>query len=88
MTKNDKIGAIVLGVALFGGLFYVIYSSIFGPQPDYTAYSNENTISDEFDNGEDFGEEEVVPAETPAPSADSKASAPAAAAKPAAPAKK
>jgi hypothetical protein len=78
MNKNDKVGAIVLGAVLFGSLFYVIYSSIFGPQPDYSALSSENFISDEFDNGDDIDVDVDEEAASPAPAAADKTTAPAA----------
>lgn len=62
MTKSERIGAFIVGGVLFGGLFYVIYTSVFGPKPDYSALSGENFISDEF-QGDDGEDETLTPAE-------------------------
>ena len=64
MSRQEKIGAIVLGVLLFAGLFYFIYTTMNTPLPP--------DLGGEDYTGETFNEgEEALPASeegTPVPS--------------------
>lgn len=77
MSRHDKIGAAVLGLLLFSGLFYFIYTTMKNPLPP--EFGDEEFFSDELD--EEVGEEiadtegEAEP-ETPAAPAETEAPAP------------
>lgn len=66
MARQDKIGAAVLGLLLFSGLFYFIYTTMKNPLPSEFGddeFSGETFDDEEFD--EDLADLE---AETPEPS--------------------
>lgn len=70
MTRNEKIGGAILGLALFAGLFYLIYDSFMATPAGF----DETALTEDFDTlgetglDEDVaaaGEEESAPEETP-----------------------
>ena len=80
MSRQEKIGAVVLGVLLFAGLFYFIYTTMKNPLPlepgadEFAA----DTFNDEGDLGEEnVPEETAVSTETSAVPLVSTAAAPA-----------
>jgi hypothetical protein len=77
MSRQEKIGAFVLGALLFAGLFYFIYTTMNTPLPP--------DLGGEDYTGETFNEEEALPApeeETPALSTNTATSPAPAAAQP------
>jgi len=60
MSRWEKIGAWVFGLFLFGGLFFLIYTSIYHrPVYDEAVYEDEEDL-------EEYEEEEAVEEEEPA----------------------
>ena len=79
MSRHDKIGAAVLGLLLFSGLFYFIYTTMKNPLP--AEFGDEEFFSEGLEDDLDeelAGEEEAAELEAPAPAAeDGEAAAPA-----------
>ena len=68
MNRNDKIGAFVLGAALFASLGYFIYTSWKSAPLGAGTFAEDMAPLDDYDYEEDMGAEEAVaPAEEPAP---------------------
>jgi hypothetical protein len=66
MARQDKIGAAVLGLLLFSGLFYFIYTTMKNPLP--SEFGEEEFAGETFDDeelSEDLGDTET---EAPEPS--------------------
>jgi hypothetical protein len=72
MSRQDRIGALVLGVLLFAGLFYFIYTTMKNPLP---ADLNDEFAADTLDNG-DQNAEDLTDAEEPPLSSTETATAP------------
>jgi hypothetical protein len=84
MSRNDKIGAVVLGALLFAGLFYFIHTTLQNPLP--ADLGDDTFATDTGDTGDELLPEEGAD-ETPAVSTETATDEPAAApAAPAAPA--
>jgi hypothetical protein len=71
MSRQEKIGAVLLGVLLFAGLFHFIYTTMKTPLP--TDYGNEDFAGAPLDEGadadlmteEEMSAQEGNPATTP-----------------------
>jgi hypothetical protein len=62
MSRQEKIGAVVLGVLLFAGLFYFIYTTMKNPlplEPGADEFAGD-TFNDEGDLGEENTPEEMA----------------------------
>jgi hypothetical protein len=69
MTRGEKIGGIILGTALFAGLFYLIYDSFItggAPYADEALYADD---AGDFGLEDDLGAELEDAAETQEPAA-------------------
>jgi hypothetical protein len=62
MSRQDKVGAALLGLLLFSGLFYFIYTTMKNPLPPEFG---EEEFVDEALEDEDFTEEQEPEAEAP-----------------------
>lgn len=66
MSREDKIGALVLGLLLFSGLFYFIYTTMKNPLP--SEFGDEAYFDETYDDLDEElleldGEESAAPAE-------------------------
>ena len=66
MSRNDKVGVLVLGALLFSGLFYFIYTTMRNPLPP-DAGTEDFTAGDTFKNDENLTDEEATTPEEDAP---------------------
>lgn len=61
MSRNDKIGAVILGVLLFAGLFYFIHTTLQNPLP---ADLGDDAIATDAGDGGDAADNELLPEDT------------------------
>jgi hypothetical protein len=71
MNKAEKIGAVAMGAALFGALFFIIYNALFSRS---AAVSYD--VPGGFEAEEDFSEDELSEEDFSAPPAEVPAEAP------------
>jgi hypothetical protein len=79
MSRNDKIGAFVLGALLFSGLFYFIYTTMRNPLPTDLGddgLTAGDTLTDEETLNQ--GDEETATADEETPAVSTTTAAPAA----------